>query len=827
MRGDVRTSVGLPSASRPLTISYHAGDLRPCFGRCGTSTIESVSDRAREDPIDERHRPGRRLASTPEALLLVGSVTLTGAGGLLHAVGLSGLGDASWALTAVIGAIAATAWVLDAVRHGRLGVDVVSIMALAGSLLVDELLAGAVIAVMLASGRALEAQADGRARRELRSLLERAPRVAHRYDGDELTSWPVGEVVTGDLLLVRPGEVVPVDGLLEGAPAVLDESALTGEPLPVERASGDSIRSGTTNAGGPFDLRATTNADESTYAGIIRLVGQAQASSSPFVRLADRFAVVFLTVSVALAGAAWLISGDPVRAVAVLVVATPCPLILAAPVAMVSGLARAAKRGVVIKGGGALERLAGAEVLLFDKTGTLTEGRPTVADIVTDGEIRSEEVLRLAASLDQVSPHVLASAIVRAAHEQHLALTLPTEVEEVPGHGVRGRVGSRSVAVGKASWLLRGTPPAWTRSVRRRADLDGALTMLVAVDGDVVAAIVLDDPIRTDAARTIRDLRRQGLHSITMVTGDREDVARTVGAMIGVDEVLADCTPAEKVEAVRRAGQDHRTIMVGDGINDAPALALADVGVAIGARGSTASSEAADVVLTTDRLSRLGEAITIARRTRRITRQSVYTGVGLSALAMVAAALGLLPPTAGALLQEAIDVTVILNALRVLRTPPGDAAVGPDEQAVVERFAGEHTTLRPDLDRLRATADQIGTQPIGEVLPRVRSVQQFLVEELLPHEQAEDARLYPVFDRVLGGSDPTGTMSRAHLEIARHVRRIGHLLDDIDPVAPDPEDLIELRRTLYGLHAILVLHFAQEDEGYLGLVDWPQLAGPR
>ena len=283
-----------------------------------------------------------RALPRAEVALLVVAVTLTVVGIALFALGAGGPADVAWTVTAAIGAVAAAWWVVEAAREGRLGVDVVTIMAIVGALLVGEPFAAAVIAVMLASGRALEAQAAGRARRELRALLERAPRVVHRYVDGELTVPSIDEVAKGDLLLVRPGEVVPVDGLLEGASAVLDEAALTGEPLPVDRVAGDPVRSGTVNAGGPFDLRATTNAAESTYAGIIRLVEEAQASSSPFVRMADRFAVVFLVVSVALAGAAWLLSGDPVRAVAVLVVATPCPLILAAPVAMVSGLARAA-----------------------------------------------------------------------------------------------------------------------------------------------------------------------------------------------------------------------------------------------------------------------------------------------------------------------------------------------------------------------------------------------------------------------------------------------------------------------------------------------------
>jgi heavy metal translocating P-type ATPase len=760
-----------------------------------------------------------RSRAHAEALLLVVALSLLALGGLCYLAGATDAAHVVWAADTVLGIVPACWWVIDAARHRRLGVDALAVLALVGTLAIGEYLAGAVITVMLASGRTLEARAASRAQRELHALLARAPRVVHRYENGELASPPIDEVSRGDLLLVQPGEVLPVDGLVESDAAVLDESALTGEPLPVTHATGDSARSGVVNAGGPFDLRATTSAAESTYAGIVRLVSEAEASSAPFVRLADRYAVVFLAVALALAGLAWAVSGDLVRAVAVLVVATPCPLILAAPVAIVSGLSRAARRGVVVKGGSALEQLAAGEVLLFDKTGTITTGHPRVADILTAAEMSADDVLRYAASLDQVSPHVLAAAVVRAARARNLTLSLPDDVEEVPGHGVRGLVEGRRVAVGKASWTHAGSRSSWARSVRRRAELDGALTIFVDVDGAPVGALLLDDPIRPDAARTIRQLRRDGIRRIVMVTGDREENAQTVGAVIGVDDVLADRTPAEKVEAVRLEARAGHTIMVGDGINDAPALALADVGVAVGARGATASSEAADVVLTVDRLDRLGEAVVIARRSRRIALQSVVVGIGLSLGAMVVAVFGYLPPVWGALFQEVIDVAVILNALRALRDITSATRLSAQETALARRFSVEHTTLRPDLARIRDVADQLDVARPAESIAAVRDVQRFLVEELDPHEQAEDHDLYPVLARVLGGNDPTATMSRAHVEISHLIRRLGRVLDDIAPEGPDVDDIVELRRLLYGLHAILQLHFAQEDEGYLSLAD--------
>jgi heavy metal translocating P-type ATPase len=749
------------------------------------------------------------LLSTTGAGLFIGA--------LLHLAGLAAAGDAMWAVTTSVALVFAVWWVIDAARHHRLGVDVLAVLALVGTLIVGEYLAGAVIALMLASGRSLEAWAAGRADRELRSLVDRAPRHANRHSGTAIHEVPVDDVAVGDLLLVKSGEVVPVDGRVESGVAVIDESALTGEALPVEHDAGELVRSGTVNAAGSFDLRATSTAADSSYAGLLRLVAAAEASSAPAVRLADRYAVWFVALSLVAAGVAGMIAGLP-RAVAVLVVATPCPLILAVPVALVSGISRAAQRGVIIKGGAVLERLARARVLLFDKTGTLTTGRPTVAEVAAADGFTAGEVLQLAASLDQVSPHVLGAAVVRAAREQGLVLALPTHVEEVAGRGMRGVVDQRTVAVGNAAWVA-GADTAWVRATRRRAERDGLLSVFVAVDDQPAGVALIDDPIRVDAARTIRHLREDGIARIVMVTGDRADVAETVGAVIGVDEVLAERTPPDKVDAVAIARRAGPTVMVGDGINDAPALALADVGVALGARGATASSEAADVVLSVDRLDHLGEAVVIARRALTIAVQSVLAGIGLSLAAMAAAGAGLLPATWGAITQEAIDVAVILNALRALQPGRGYRRLEHQDATLARRFSAEHVALRGDIRQIREVADAIGTVPPDEAFMLARKLHEVLVNDVLPHESAEDAELYPMLARVLGGTDRTATMSRAHTEIAHLTRRLGRLLDDVDIAGAGEEDLTELRRLLYGLHAILRLHTAQEDESYLSLAD--------
>ncbi len=764
-----------------------------------------------------------------DRLLLPVSIAGLVIGAVIVLAGSSAAGDSVWMALTVVVALRLTVEILDALRHGRVGVDLIAVVAMAGAVRLGESLAGAVIAVMITTGRALEEYADARARRELAALLARSPRVVHRYGPDGLTSPPIESVVPGDRLLVKPGEVVPVDGTIVGEPAILDESALTGESRPTTREPGDQIASGTVNAGGPFDLITLASAEASTYAGIIRLVASAAASKAPFVRLADRYALLFLPLTFGIAGLAWLLSGDPVRALAVVVVATPCPLILAAPIAIVAGISRAAGRGIIVKGGGALESLARASVVLFDKTGTLTSGTPTVAEVESFGSIDPDELLRMAASVEQLSPHVFAAAVVRAAHERGLTLDLPTEVTERAGSGVTGTISGLLIQVGQPDWIAGGGPaPVQVRELRRRTALEGSSTAFIGVAGVIEGALILTDPIRTETPRALRLLRRAGIQRIVMVTGDAPAVAETVGAAIGVDAIMSEREPAEKLEivAAERAEAAGLVVMVGDGINDAPALAAADVGVAMGARGATAASEAADIVIVVDRLDRLAEAIRIARRSRRIALQSVVLGMGLSVIAMVAAAFGLLAPVAGAILQEAIDVIVILNALRALGgerdrrlSVPGWPETGPVLHAA-------HVAFGPDIARLRRTADLLDELEPAAALVDLRAINTFLAGPLLSHERYEEQTVYASVAAAAGGDDTTAPLSRTHREIFHLVGLFGRLVTDLPPGGPGDDDQRDLRRVLYGLHAILELHMAQEDELYLALGEAPHGAMP-
>ncbi len=598
---------------------------------------------------------------------LAGVVAAGLAAGL--AAKLTGFGawsPAIWAGVTLPVLLALLTEIVTSLRRGDLGLDIVAALSMTAALAVGEDLAAAIVALMYAGGQLLESFAERAARREMTALLSRVPRSALRHQDGRLEEVALNLIEPADRLLVRQGDVVPVDGTVAAGVAILDQSALTGESLPVQQSAGQAVLSGSTNVGEAFDLTVTRRAEESTYAGIVRLVEAAQRSRAPMSRLADRFAIVFLAVTVALAGLAWVLTGDAVRAVAVLVVATPCPLILAVPVAIVAGLSRAAKLGILIKGGKAIEALAAVRALVIDKTGTLTVGRAKIVATKAAGTIAPGELLRVAASLDQASKHIIAQTIVAEAHAKGLNLAIPTEVMETAGEGIAGRIEGRQVLVGGPQFVASRVADGGLAALPRdRAP--GALTVAVAIDGSLAGHLILSDELRAGTEALLQELRQLGIERIVLATGDRHEVARFIAAGLSIDLVRAELSPDQKVLVVLSERKNGPVMMIGDGVNDAPALAAADIGVAMGAKGAAASAEAADVVLLVDSLDRILPAIRIARRSRFIALQSVIAGMGLSILAMIAAALGYLPPVEGALLQEAIDVAVIFNALRALR----------------------------------------------------------------------------------------------------------------------------------------------------------------
>lgn len=609
--------------------------------------------------------PTRFALARREIVLLSSALLGLVAGLIANASGAVQPAVICWSLATLVVLAGLVSEIVQALRRGDFGLDLIAALSMTAALLVGEPLAANVVALMYAGGQMLERYAEGRARTEMTSLLARAPRSAMRRMGERLESVPVETIVPGDTILVRLGEVVPVDGRLDvDASATLDTSSITGESLPRVVEAGGEVLSGSVCVDRSFDMIALRPAAESTYAAIVRLVQEAQANKAPMSRLADRYAVGFLLVTIVIAGLAWLLSGSPQRAVAVLVVATPCPLILAVPVALISGVSRAAKIGVLLKSAGVLEAMSSVRTLVIDKTGTLTVGRAEVKQIVAVPGHGESEVLRLAASLDQASTHVLAASLIAAARARGLALAPPTQTVEAPGAGLEGIVDGHRVAIGGHGFIAGrygkvATPPA--------SDSADGISVAVAIDGRFAGEIKMEDPLRPDAAHTIDALRQLGVSRIVLASGDRRDIAERIAARLPVDAVHAELDPADKARIVVTERAAGPLMMVGDGVNDAPALAAADVGIAMGARGGAASGEAADAVILVDDLRPLARGMEIAQRTLRIALQSVWAGLGLSLAAMVVAALGYLPPVQGALIQEAIDVAVIFNALRALR----------------------------------------------------------------------------------------------------------------------------------------------------------------
>jgi heavy metal translocating P-type ATPase len=747
------------------------------------------------------------------ALLAVSFGTLA-AGGVASSLGEMALAHGLWAAAAALMGLVLAVEVVVALARGQVGVDLMALLSIVGALYFLQFLVGAVIAAMLASGRTLEYFSSQRAERELRRLVDRAPAFAWKMDGDRLARLPVGSIVPSDTIMVRMGDVLPLDGQLLSPTATLDESALTGEPVPVVHTCQDPLRSGCVNAGEGFWLKVTRNASDSTYAGIVRMAENAKRSRAPFIRAADRYALLLIPTTVLLATAAWLWSGDPLRALAVIVVSTPCPLILAAPIALLSGISRCARRGVVVKDGTTLEAMAHTRFILLDKTGTLTTGRVAVHSIESVGQNSRDELLFLAGALARGSSHPVSAAIAQAAEQARQQPGVVSQRLEAPGAGISGSVDGRNARLGTLAFVGH-EGNAWAAALLGRLDYQGLGASFIACDDGLLGAILFTDPLRRDAPAAVRSFRRLGAQSVTMITGDRLSTAQWVGIAAGVDDIQANLGPEQKVETVQRMRAQGVTLMVGDGINDAPALAAADVGIAMGANGAGAASQAAGVVVLLDRLDRIAEALAISQRTWRIARQSIMVGMGLSVAAMLVAAAGYLPPLAGALLQEAIDVGVILNALRALGGAGWQHAKALDAPRL-QQLRAEHTQLQQVLDQLASLSRNLRRLTPQAARGELNALCDALEKVLLPHERSDERQVYPLLMAYLRGNDPLAALSHMHREIFRLARLLSRLSNGFMQ-SPEAAGLDEVHDTLIRLDALVTAHFAQEDELYSSL----------
>lgn len=590
-------------------------------------------------------------------------------GAVLYFLVKSNIYSYVWMITLLIGTLPLLWKIFTDIFKGHFGVDIIAIVAIITSFILGEYLAGSVILLMLSGGEALEDYALKRARRELSNLISNAPTFAYIEKNGNLIEVKVEDIKVGDIILIKPGQTVAADGVVVKGESQLDESALTGEAIPVEKNIGSYVFSGSINRGSVLEVEVLKLASESKYEQIIKLIKQAEENRAPVVRLADKYSVWFTVITFVIAFLAWLISKDPIRMLSVLVVATPCPLILATPIAMISGISKAASRGIIVKNGGALETLAESKAFIFDKTGTLTLGHPEIFKILSFSEKKEDEIFNLAASLDQLSMHVLARSIKNRANDLNINLKIPDNFKEQFGFGVEGEINNNKLYFGKLKFIENqgiNIKKEILDSHKNFQD-DGKISVYLSNDKEILGAIVFADIIRPEIKNLFLDLRKTGVEHLVMLTGDKQKVAEVIAKELGVDDVHADALPEDKVyHVLDHKKQFGKVAMIGDGVNDAPALVTSDVGIALGGHGDSASSESGDIVIMVDNLLRVGEAYKISKKVIEIAKQGIFIGIGVSILLMIIASFGFIKPVYGALLQEALDVIVILNALRVL-----------------------------------------------------------------------------------------------------------------------------------------------------------------
>jgi heavy metal translocating P-type ATPase len=590
-------------------------------------------------------------------------------GGVLYGFHYENLDHKVWFVTLLIGSLPFILRTFKAIFKGKFGVDLIAIVAIFASFWAGQYLAGVVILLMLSGGEALEAFAQARAKKELTNLLSKAPSIAHVKQKDsKLVDVNVEEIVIGDILVIKPGEVVPIDGIVINGVSNLDEAVITGESLPVEKRPGSMIYSGSVNEERALEVRAIKNSIDSKYQIIVKLIKEAQDAEAPVVRLADRYALYFNLITFIVVAIAWVLFKDPIRVLAILVVASPCPLILATPIAMISGISKAASRGIIIKSGIALEKLGEVKGLVFDKTGTLTLGVPEVVESISTSNMSKDEVLRIAVSVDQLSAHIFARSLTQHAQKKNFELDYPENFEEFFGQGVKAIIKKQTYFFGKLQYLIdqKITINEEIEKTHNIFHEQGKTAVYLSDNKNLLGYIVFADVVRPETKAMFESIKEHNVPRLIMLTGDKKAVAENIAKSVGITEYHAELLPEQKVEWLKKIQKEYGPVaMVGDGVNDAPALAIASVGIAMASHGATAASETGDVVIMVNNMHRVHDALHIAQNAMKLAKQGIFFGMGVSIILMILALLGYITPIFGALMQEVLDVIVIFNALRL------------------------------------------------------------------------------------------------------------------------------------------------------------------